>query len=219
MVQYGNKQRDRASRVGERGMMVFSFLDCEFRINFSCFALLAFCCLFAGIGSGAFFLLAVFLHEAAHISALCLFRAHIRTVTLSALGCRVILDSESRLSYAKSGIVSLAGPLINLISFGVAVAFGKGTHPFAYASLALGMLHILPIEPLDGGLALRSFLSIRLDPRTAARVSFGVSLALLFPLAVLGFTVLLYTKNNYSLLALSIYIMLYLVLKRDFSAP
>ena len=198
-------------------MIFFSVLGCKFRITFSCFALLAFCCLFAGIGSGAFFLLAAAMHEGAHIITLFAFHARVSSVTLSAMGCRVELAFYSRLSRSKSAAVSLAGPFINLLSFGLCSLFLNQSHPFLYASVALGVLHILPIEPLDGGLALRSFLSAILNANAAAKISFAVSMILLLPLSVLGFLVLLYTRNNFSLLALSIYLMLYILLKRDFT--
>ena len=41
--------------------------------------------------------------------------------------------------------------------------------------------------------------------------------ALLLPLWVLGFWVLLRTRYNYTLLALALYLMLYLVLGKDYS--
>lgn len=50
----------------------------------------------------------------------------------------------------------------------------------------------------------------------AARAATAVSLVFLIPLAVLGFWVLLRTRYNFTLLAMSLYLMLYLVLGRDF---
>lgn len=197
-------------------MLSFSLGTCRIKLRFSCFALLAFCCLFAGIAGGAFLLSAVLLHEAAHIAAMCFLHAPPLSAELSALGCRIILDPQKRLTYRENILVSLAGPSVNLLSFFVMAVSGMPGHLFASASLTLGILHSLPVEPLDGGLALHAFLSERLDPVRAGKLSFAVSLTVLFPLAVLGFLVLLYTRYNFSLLALSLYLMLYLVLKRDY---
>ncbi|MFR7484548.1 MAG: hypothetical protein ACLUVP_04510 [Acutalibacter sp.] len=77
-------------------------------------------------------------------------------------------------------------------------------------------VHSLPIEPLDGGMALHSLLCARMKASTAARVSTALSAACLLPLAVLGFAILLRTRYNFTLLAMSLYLMLYLVFKRDF---
>ena len=200
-------------------MLSFSLGACRIHLRFSCFALLAFCCLFAGIGGGAFLLLAVFLHEAAHIAAMYLCHSAPRSVELSALGCRIVLDPQKQLEYRQNMLVSLAGPWMNLLCFLAMVLLGKGGGLFSSASLTLGLLHSLPIEPLDGGLALRAFLCGRMEPEKAARISWVLSLVLLFPLAVLGFLVLLHTRYNFSLLGLSVYLMLYLVLKRDYLDP
>lgn len=197
-------------------MFLFAFGRCRVEVKFSCFALLAFCCLFAGASSSAFLFLAVALHESAHLVVLFLFQAPPRSVQLSALGCRVILNSEHRIPYRKNVLVSLAGPFVNLFSWGILALFSQGTHIFAMASLALGVFHCLPIEPLDGGLALRSLLSGVMDERKAGKVTFFLSISLLFPLSVLGFFILLHTRYNFSLLLMSLYLMLYLVLKRDY---
>lgn len=197
-------------------MLSLSLGGCRLHFKFSCFALLAFCCLFAGFPSGASFCLAAAFHEGAHLAVLFCLGAPPRSAEFSALGCRMVLDPEKRLSYRRNALVSLAGPAANLLSFGLLALLGKGSLPFAQASLALGAFHSLPVEPLDGGLAFRALLSGFLEEKTTGRVSFCLSLALLLPLAVLGFLVLLRTRYNFSLLALSLYLMLYLLLKRDY---
>ena len=196
-------------------MLEFSVKGCSLTIRFSFFALLAFCCLFAGASSSAFLLFAVFLHETAHLLVMCLFHAPPKAVQLSALGCRMILLEERPIGYGQNVLVSLAGPLVNLLSFGLMALFDEQNHIFAAASLTLGFFHCLPIEPLDGGLALRAFLSSFLEAEKAEKITFTVSLTFLFPLAVLGFFVLLHTRYNFSLLLMSLYLMLYLVLKGD----
>ena len=65
--------------------------------------------------------------------------------------------------------------------------------------------------------ALRRLLEARLSPGGAERAGRWVSAGLLAPLWVLGFLVLLRTRYNYSLLALALYLMLYLVLGADYA--
>lgn len=199
-------------------MLVVNLGGCRLELNFSFFALLAFCCLFAGFSGGAFLFLAVVLHEFFHLAVLFWFHAPPRRVQISALGCRIVMAPEIRLSYWQNAIVSLAGPMGNLICFGIMALLGNPGHAFARASLTLGVFHSLPIEPLDGGLALRAALCGLMDREKAGRIAFLLSLIFLLPLAVLGFLVLLRTRYNFSLLAMSLYLMLYLVLKRDDSA-
>ncbi len=197
-------------------MLSFQLGGCRLNLHFSCFALLAFCCLFAGFTGGAFLLLAVSLHECAHLAVLFFFRAPPKSAGFSALGCRLELAPGNRLSYWQNAAVSLAGPAVNLLCFALLALCGLQEHGFSSASLALGAFHILPIEPLDGGLALRAFLCGFLDERKARKTTFFISLLLLLPMASLGFLVLLRTRYNFSLLAMSVYLMLYLLLKRDF---
>lgn len=196
-------------------MLSFSLGRCRLELSFSCFALLAFCCLFAGFSGSAFLLLAVCLHESAHLAVLFFFRSPPKLARISALGCRIVLDPAKPLNCRKSTFVSLAGPAVNLFSFGCMALLEMYGHPFAIGSLALGLFHSLPIEPLDGGMALRSFLSGHMETEKAEKIVFGISLFFLIPLSVLGFLILLRTRYNFSLLALSLYLMLYLVLKRD----
>lgn len=197
-------------------MLTFYIGTCKVNIMFSGFALLAFSCLFAGIGGGASLLFAVLLHETAHLAAMLLMRATPELVQLSALGCRIVLGPQICLDYRQNMIISMAGPCANIISLGIMLLLGKGNDTFAQASMALGMFHCLPIEPLDGGLAFRAFLCRFMSVERASAYSRRLSLVFLFPMAVMGFLVLLHSRYNFSLLAISVYLMLYLVLKEDY---
>ncbi len=200
-------------------MLTFRIGICRIRLHFSCFALLAFCCIFTGIGSGASCLGAVVVHETSHLAAMVLLGDKVSEASLSALGLRVISDKGSSLSDTGQAVVSLAGPASNWLCWGAAIFLGFGNTSFANVSLALGLVHSLPVEPLDGGLALRYFLRRMAGEQEAERISRGVSVVLLFPLAVLGFLLLLHTKYNYTLLLLSMYLMLYLVFGWDYTQP
>lgn len=197
-------------------MVAFPLRSCQVRLGFSCFALLSFCCLFLGADGSAFFLAAAACHEAAHVAMLFWLKAPPATVQVTALGCRIIPNREKLLSYRQMAAVSLAGPGMNWLLAGALALLGQGESYFAGANLVLGVLHSLPIEPLDGGMALHSLLCVRMKASTAARVSTALSAACLLPLAALGFAILLRTRYNFTLLAMSLYLMLYLVLKRDF---
>ena len=195
--------------------LTFTLGGCSLSLGVSWFALLAFCCLFGGETSGAFSLLAMLLHEGSHLGMMAALHRLPRQVTLTALGCRMILDDACPLPPLRRVLVSLAGPGGNLLCWGCCVLAGAGEHPFAWGSLALGIFHLLPAEPLDGGLALRAALSARLAPAAAERVSLACTLLTVLPLGALGFLVLLRTRYNFTLLALAVYLMLYLVLRED----
>ena len=63
-------------------------------------------------------------------------------------------------------------------------------------------------------MALYSLLCSAAEERWAGRICTAVSVLLAFLLGTLGFSVLLRTRYNFTLLLLALYILLYLVLKR-----
>ena len=200
-------------------MLAFHIGPCRVQLNFSFFALIAFCCIFTGAKGGLACFLAVCLHEASHLAAMLTLGADPEKVVLSALGCRIEITGQIVLTDRHNIWISLAGPLANWASAAISLVFSLSNSAFFGASFAMALAHSLPIEPLDGGLALRYYLRGKYDQDKAEQISHIISLLFLIPLATLGFLVLLNTRYNYSLLALALYLMLYLVLKWDLSAP
>ena len=194
----------------------FRLGGCGVELGVSCFILVAFACLFMGDRAPAM-LLCVLCHEGGHLLALAAFGMAPRRAVLSALGCRMVLPPGPGLPWGRAAVVALAGPGANLLCFCACWLAGRASGAVGLCSLSLGLLHLLPIQPLDGGLALRRLLEARLSPGGAERAGRWVSAGLLAPLWVLGFLVLLRTRYNYSLLALALYLMLYLVLGADYA--
>lgn len=194
---------------------MFHFLlgSCRVRLHFSFFALLAFFNLFAGMENGGLTLLSILLHECAHLTVMMLCGAFPSAISVSAFGMEIIVPEKAMLTYRQNVAISLSGPLLNFMLALAADLFAAKA--FAGLNLVLGCIHILPIEPLDGGLALKSLLTGKLGTEKAGKICFAVSLCVLFPVAVLGFMLLLYSKNNFSLLLLALYLMFYLLFKRD----
>lgn len=199
-------------------MLAFRMGPCRVRINFSFFALIAFCCIFTGAEGGLACFWAVCVHEAAHLIAMGALGAWPEKVRISALGCRIEARGQRALSDRQNILVSLAGPGANWLC-AAAMAFCFTESAFFGANLAMAAVHSLPVEPLDGGLALRYFLRSRYPEEKAESISRIVSTLFLVPLAALGFLVLLRSHYNYSLLALSVYLVLYLILKWDLTQP
>ena len=197
-------------------MLFFSLGNCSFRLHFSCFALLAFSCLFGGASGSAAVFLAAFFHECGHLAVLFLLHSPPESVTITALGCRIISSPDHSLRVWDEVLLSLMGPITNLVICFLMQAFGMGETLFAAGNLALGFVHLLPIEPLDGGLVLRKLLEACVDEVCAARIVRWISFLFLFPMGTLGFFVLLRTRYNFSLLGLCVYLMLYLALSKDY---
>lgn len=194
-------------------MFQFNVKGCRLKIHFSLFALIAFLNLVSGVKNGMWMFAVILMHEGAHLMAMLVTANPPDGIMLSALGMRIILPKGQQLSYGENVIISLAGPVMNFIcalSFAVA-----GLNEVSYMSLAMGIFHILPVEPLDGGFALHAFLSAYRGEDKAEKILSAVSLMFILPIIVLGFFVLVNTKYNFTLLLTAMYLMVYLVMKRS----
>ncbi len=142
-------------------------------------------------------LLAAALHELAHIGAARLCRIRLCELRLGIFGA-ALQTYENISSYLGEILTALAGPLFNIVS-GVAICLLWGAHlaeheflmMFAFSSLFLGTLNLLPVKDFDGGRILYCLLEYCFSPRVAIST-----------LKLLSFTVIL------SLWLLSVYLLL-----------
>lgn len=149
--------------------------------------------------------LATLLHEGGHLLLLCLWRRPPAAITVNPFGLHMQQCAGVGLSYGQSAAVSLAGPLVNFLCFGILTVTGHGGAP-AGVHAVMGLLHLLPIGTLDGAQALYSLLCLAFGEPAARRVSFWLSILLLIPLSAAGFYLLLCTGYNATLLALCGYL-------------
>ena len=110
------------------------------------------------------FLLALALHEAAHLTALALFRRPVLGLTLSAGGAKI--ETEA-LTLRQEALSAAAGPLVNLLSGALTL---RCVPAFSAVSLGLAAVNLLPLYPLDGGRILRAALLSRLPPERTERI-------------------------------------------------
>ena len=130
-----------------------------------------------------------------------------------------IIDSNRLQRAFKSDIfILLAGPIANLITAMFLLTLQNLFNfcflkAFVLANLFFAVFNLLPIEPLDGGQILLILLLRKFKLRVAEKIALSLSFLTLFPLAAVGFFVLLHSKYNFSLLFLSCYLMAVLLLK------
>lgn len=97
------------------------------------------------------------------------------------------------------------------VSYGIASPF---VVKFLSANGIMAIFHLLPVEPLDGGQALYAGFCRWMPPARAEKICRAVSFLTLLPLGILGFSVLLYSRYNFSLLLVSLYLLLLMLLKK-----
>lgn len=100
-------------------------------------------------------LLACFFHELGHIFAIYCCGGTISGISLGLMGAEMPLPPH--FSYRQEMIASFAGPAVNIL---LALCFCKGLPLFAGLNLALALLNLLPLRPLDGGRMLACFLAL-----------------------------------------------------------
>ena len=125
-------------------------------------------------GQGVVFswMLACLIHEMGHLISIKAFGGRVESIRLTAIGAEMILNSGISFSYGKEIMVSLAGPIANLI-FALAFLRYEG-YLFAGTCLCLGILNLVPICPLDGGRILTCVMML-VCPGYAGAVTKGIS--------------------------------------------
>ena len=151
------------------------------------------------------------MHEAGHFAAMYAFGYRPHLVSVGFFGISV--HHREELSGSKAVFIALAGPAVNMVSFVVLFSVFGWTIP-ALVHLIMAIFNLLPIEALDGGQALYYLLAELKGAEKAERISFIVSVLFLMPLASVGFFLLLKNGYNFTLLGISIYLGLLLILKR-----
>lgn len=152
--------------------------------------------------------LAALLHELGHIAMARLCHIHLRECKIGIYGAGLIPDG-SLYSYGQEILLCLAGPLTNLltmclflpIQFSFLEEFRQG---FLFASLALGLLNLLPIKGFDGGRVLHALLSLRMQPHTVSLITSACSFLCIFSLWSASIYLLLRTAASLSLFIFSL---------------
>lgn len=148
-------------------------------------------------------LLAAVLHEGGHLLAMLLLGIPPEDCLLGAFGARIRLGSRLT-GYKQNLVVSIAGPLINLLCGGI--LWGCGCVVPAAVHLCLALINLLPAYALDGGEILRCGLCLLGLGTVADRVVRITSVLVLLPLAIGGFWLVLRGKGNATLLIVSGYL-------------
>lgn len=190
--------------------MTFRIRNTEITLRFGFIAVLA---LLLTLDGGQYVLPAILsctVHESGHILAAWLCGMHLESICFGALGIHMAGNMAS-VSHLRRSVISLAGPLTNFLCFFLFLPL-----PMEYRAvqLVLFVFHILPAVPLDGGTALYSLLCSVMPEERAAHWCTILSIVFALLLGTLGFSILLQSRYNFSLLFAALYILLYIALKQ-----
>ena len=152
--------------------------------------------------------LAAALHELGHLLMMRCF--HIRLQSVSVRFFDVLIKADSPAGSRDDLLITLGGPAANLLFAALSIPISRNLF---YANLALGCFNLLPVMSLDGGHLLYLLLSRRFLPKTCTVIIKVISFLLLLPLLTAGLVILLRSGYNYSLLAVSLYLLAIFIFK------
>lgn len=163
-----------------------------------------------GVAAGC--LAASLMHECGHLLMMFCCKAPPRTIAVGLFGMRITRDAVLTQTYMDDFWIALGGPLVNVLSC-VLFYFLKKEQAFWIHAVIAG-LNLLPITPLDGGQIILAILCQKVSREKAVHAMCIVSCAVLFPLGVLAFLIVLQNPHNLSLLMVELYLILLMIFKR-----
>ena len=162
--------------------------------------------------------ISVILHESGHLIMLKRYGCMPDRIRLTLFDIAIVDSSKPLRGTRQELFVTLAGVAVNIAAGTAALIpelfFGTDMLTlFANANLTLAFFNLLPAYTLDGGQALMIILSRRVDIRLAMLIQDILTAAVIIPLGILGFLVLLRSGNNFTLLATAMYLLAVLLMK------
>ncbi|MBQ2842030.1 MAG: site-2 protease family protein [Clostridia bacterium] len=178
------------------------------RINISFAAVITLMLILDESGICAVALLCCIIHEAGHIICLFFLGEQPASVELSFYGIKLERKEPSILTVAEELAVYIAGPAMNFVLSAALFLFGaeqSGIKTAAVISLCIGAFNLIPCRPLDGGNVVFRIISMFADNERAEKISFEISVVILFPMAAAGIIMLL-RSTNVTLIAVTAYL-------------
>lgn len=188
--------------------MRFKFFGVPLELPFLAVSLLS--CVIILDYSGKIFLciLAAIVHECGHLFSMLCFKIKPDYIKLRAFD--IVICAKTDKSFLSDFLITLFGPVSNLL---FSCLFYKISPDFSMINLLIGLFNLLPVESFDGGHALSVLLNRKLSFKTTNVIIKVLTFIILIPIFILGVLVLCYSKYNFSLLLISMYLLAILFLK------
>jgi stage IV sporulation protein FB len=145
------------------------------------------------------------IHETAHILAAGFFEIKINKIEVLPFGVMIQLDGDLTKNPKQEIIISLAGPISNVIVMLLCLWCNAPTF-FMLSNATIAAINLLPVLPLDGGRALKASLIMRLGVVKAFNFTTKLSKIIIAIICALGATVLVITKVNFSVLIIGAFL-------------
>ncbi|MDR0738596.1 MAG: site-2 protease family protein [Oscillospiraceae bacterium] len=201
--------------------MEFSVLGLKIKTNFLNLALIV-CAVILSDASGFtgfWVFLAIVLHETAHLLTLCIFKCQPKEIRFATFDVVIVEKNFVQRSFLKDTLIYISGPLANIF-FAFFILFLHKIFNFQILleifliNITLGCFNLLPIVFLDGGKILKLLLEFKFNPRKSKNILVATSIISIVPLLLTGIIGVCSNSFNFSLLFLSIYLVIMLLIKK-----
>lgn len=145
------------------------------------------------------------IHECGHLFTMLLLGKKVASVKFGYFGIKIFTDKKF-LPEMKEAAIAAGGPAMNL--FAAAILFIAGQENFAIMNLTLAFFNLLPVSILDGGHILSALFP---ESKAVRALSFSVCILLL----ISGLIITFYSKKNFTLLIVSLYLLTGIIGKKD----
>ena len=159
---------------------------------------------------------AVVMHETAHLFAMWLLDCSPKRIKL--IPASVQISTSFSKGYKNDILVSLSGPVINLVLFGTLyynyLCFeNQATINFALINLVFGIFNLLPVKGLDGGTVLLSILCKFMNIDRAVLIVRASTAIIASAIIMLAIMLTVGGKMNLSLYIIGIYLFIMCLMK------
>lgn len=168
------------------------------------FAAAAFACLRPGM-AGAAILISVFLHECSHCVALKLAGEIPKSIIIHTFGVKIETSKNGLFPPRQMIPIAAIGPLTNLVV--AVISWLNGWESWIAPNLALAVMNLLPVFPLDGGQILYSLLAVWRGRKRAKRMMRKLGIGIGIFLSIAGGYVLFMTRFNFTLLLIALFVL------------
>lgn len=157
-------------------------------------------------------LISVIIHETGHLSLMIFLGLSPKGLKISLFNIVIILSKRYDVSLFKDVLITISGPLFNLIAFMILYSFYR---EFALVNLFIGLFNLLPASNLDGGQLLFMLLSGRITYKRAVLTADIITIITALLLFFFGILVLMNSYYNFSLLFIGLYMFLSVFIRKE----
>lgn len=196
--------------------MVIKIFGTKIKITFCFVAMLSLLILIDKSGYILPMIIAVLLHEAAHLLTMCIVGIAPREILLIPASVRIVRGVAVKTSHELA--ISLSGPLMNFVGFFVFyllyIILGKNKLlDFSVINLLIGAFNLLPVNGLDGGIILKKICECFMSQEKANLTVNITAILLGVVLIFLGVKFFAINGGNFTPIILSIYLILSVIVK------